>query len=239
VDRNDILTIQKERISTRDFPIGADKITSFEKHTRKTDFCNYVEVAYTDVEVTTTQVTAYEGYVSIDAGTQKTLTVDYGSLITDAFISMQPSAGIQVINFDSGVNGGKFTIKNNNTTAAVITVTIKGMSMSTSTQTVVATDEESIEAWGKQEYIYESSDLIQSYDRAQEIAELLLSRLRQGNGNVKISWRGDPGLGLQDTFVTRDRYGTTDKCVNEYNRYKFDGGLQQETRGRLLDGDVE
>lgn len=239
VDRNDILTIQKERLSSKNMSVGAERIKSYEKHTRKTDFCNYVEVAYTEVELTSTQITAYEGYVSIDAGAQKTLTADYSGLVTDAFISFTPSVGIELLKFESGVNGGKFVLKNHNATAAVVTVTIKGMSMSTSTQTVVATDESSIEAWGKQEYIYESSDLIQSYDRAQEIAELILSRLTQGNGNVKITWRGDPALGLQDTFVTRDRYGSTDRCVNEYNRYKFDGGLEQDTRGRLIDGNVE
>lgn len=239
VDRNDILTIQKEQINPANMQVGANRITSYEKHTRKTDFCNYVEVAYTDVEVTTTQITAYEGYVTIDAGAQKTLTVDYSGLITDAVISFLPNAGIELISFERGVNGGKFVLANHNATAVVTTVTIQGMSMSTTSQTVVATDEKSIEAWGKQEYIYENSDLIQNFGRAQEIAELILSRLTQGNGNVKITWRGDPALGLQDTFIISDRYGSKDKCINEYNRFKFDGGLEQDTRGRLIDGNVE
>jgi hypothetical protein len=239
LDRNDVLTIQKEKVRETGVLIGANKIKSYEKHTRNTDFCNYVEVAYTDVEVTTTQITAYEGYVSIDAGEQKTLVVDYGGLITDAAISFLPSAGIELLDFESGVNSGRFVLKNHNASAVVTTVKIQGMSMSISTQTVVASDEKSIEAWGKQEYIYESSDLIQSYEKAQEIAELILNRLAQGNGNVRITWRGDPSLGLQDTFITSDRFGAKDKCVNEYNRYKFNGGLEQETRGRLIDGNVE
>jgi hypothetical protein len=144
-----------------------------------------------------------------------------------------PGVGIEIISFDSGVNAGKFVLKNNNANAVTTTVTIRGYSLKTATQTVAVSDDASIEKWGKQEYIYASSDLIQSYERAKEIGEIILSRLTETNGNLKITWRGDPALGLQDSFVIRDRYGDESVCINEYNRFKFDGGLTQDTRGRL------
>lgn len=93
-----------------------------------------------------------------------------------------PSVGIEIIFFESGVNAGKFELKNNNANAVTTTVTVKGYSLTTATQTVAVSDEESLEKWGKQEYIYASSDLIQSYERAKEIGELILSRLTAANG---------------------------------------------------------
>ncbi len=239
VARDDILILQKEVINPTDMQIAADRITAYEKHTRKTDFCNYVEVNYTEAETTTTLITAYEAIITLSAGETKTLTVDYGGYVSDAAVSFLPSVGIEIISFDSGVNAGKFVLKNNNANAVTITVTIKGYSLTTATQTVAVSDEESIEKWGKQEYIYASSDLIQSYERAKEIGELILSRLTAVNGNLKITWRGDPALCLQDSFVIKDRYGDESVCLNEYNRFKFDGGLAQDTRGRLINGDLE
>lgn len=239
VDRNDVINIQKERINPLNLRIGAERITSYEKHTRQTDFCNYVEVNYLEAETTTTEIQAYQGIVTIDPGATKTLTVDYSGYITDAFFDYIPSIGIELVEFQSGVNAGKFTLINHNDTAITTTITITGFSLTVNTQTVVVSDETSIHFWGKQEYLYESSDLIQSYERAEEIGELVLSRLTQGSGNVKITWRGDPALGLQDAFITSDRYGSTDRCVNEYNRYQFDGGLKQESRGRIIKNGVE
>jgi len=239
LDRNDVLTIKKEIINQLDMQINANRIISYEKHTRKTDFCNHIEVNYTEVETTSTQITAYEGNVTIDVGASKSLTVDYSGLISDAVLSILPSIGIEIMEFESGVNAGKFILKNNTNGLVSTVVKIQGFSLSAKTQTVVVNDEKSIEAWGKQEYIYESSDLVQTYERAEEIARLILSRLTEANGNVKITWRGDPGLGLQDTFITSDRFGARDKCINEYNRFKFDGGLKQDSRGRLIDGDME
>jgi uncharacterized protein YktA (UPF0223 family) len=239
ISRSDILTLQKEVVNPTNIIIAANRITAFEKHTRKTDFCNYVEVNYTEAEATNTLITAYEGIITIAAGETKTLTVDYSGYVSDASISFLPSVGIELLSFDSGVNAGKFVLKNNNANAVSTTVTIKGYSLTTATQTVTIMDEESIEKWGKQEYIYASSDLIQSYERAKEIGELILSRLTAANGNLKITWRGDPALGLQDSFVIKDRYGDESVCLNEYNRFKFDGGLSQDTRGRLINGNME
>ncbi len=71
ISRDDILTIQKETVNSTDTAIGANRITSYEKHTRKTDFCNYVEVNYTEVETTNTQITAHEGVITLAAGETK------------------------------------------------------------------------------------------------------------------------------------------------------------------------
>lgn len=239
VNRDDILMLQKETVNSTSIVIGADRITAYEKRTRKTDFCNYVEVNYTETETTSTLITAYEEIITLDKGETRTLIVDYSGYVSNAMISFLPSIGIELISFESGVNAGKFTLKNNNATAYTTTVTIKGYSLTISTRTIAVKDDASIDKWGKQEYIYPNSDLIQSYERAKEIGEMILTRLTAINGNLKITWRGDPALSLQDSFIIKDKYGTENTCVNEYNRFKFDGGLQQDTRGRLINGDME
>ena len=234
INRDDVLVVKKQEVTSKNILIKPSSIISYERHKKTTDFCNCVQVNYTEVMPTTTKIVACENLLVIGAGESVTLTADYSGLIVDSMISFLPSIGIELASFEKGVNAGKFTLKNTSDEVIVTTVKIEGFSLSTRTQSVVASDEESIDTWGKQEYIYEGSDLIQSYSRAEEIATLLLSRMKTGNGNVKISWRGDLALNLQDTFVSEDRYGDTDKCAVEFNQYKFDGGLTQTTRGRLI-----
>jgi hypothetical protein len=64
--------------------------------------------------------------------------------------------------------------------------------------------------------------------------------MRMGSGTLQLSWRGDPALNLQDSFTAIDRYGDIARYVCGYNRFSYDGGLRQETKGRLItDGDME
>lgn len=238
-NRNDKLIITKENINPVNMQVLADRITAYEKATRRTDFCNYVEVNYTDVFEETTEVTAYENTITLDPGTTRTLVVDYSSEVSSAYITYLPSVGIDLVEFESGVNAAKITLRNRNVSLVSTTITIKGFQMTTSTQTVSVEDSKSIEAWGRQEFVYDSNDLIQSYERATEIGQKVLGMLSEVNGFIKITWRGDPALQINDSFVAVDRFGSADKCVNEYNRYKFDGGLKQDSRGRLINGDLE
>jgi hypothetical protein len=232
--RGDIFYVTKEKIIETDTVIPASSILSFEKNTKNTDFCNYVEVKYSEVYKNTEEVTAYENTVIIDANSEIKLTVDYAQEIADAFITFMPSAGIEQTEFESGINSGSFTLKNNNSTIASVTVTITGYTLTINTQTLIIKDDESISRWGKREYSYASTDLIQSYEKAKAIGNALLLKLGMKNSNIKITWRGDPNLKLQDSFTATDRYGDAVKAVCEYNSYKFDEGLKQQTKGRIL-----
>lgn len=239
IDRNDVLRITKEKVNDTNITICADSILSYDKKTRLTDFSNYIEVPYSDIQLQTTMVTVFEKVITIDAKGKVTMTVDFSMDISDAFISFLPNAGIELKYFESGVNAGKFELYNNNSYPVTTTVKIQGYAVQVNTQTVVVQDSESILQWGKMEYRYSGSSLIQSYERAYEIGEILLSKLNHNNGNLKITWRGDPSLILQDKFTVTDRFGDSEEFVAEYNRYKFDGGLKQDTRGRLTNGNME
>jgi len=233
IDINDVLRITKEKVNDTDIAIGADSILSYDKKTRKTDFSNYIEVPYCDIQHQSTFVTVFENVITIDAKSKVTMTVDYSMNISDAYISFMPSVGIEIIEFESGIDAGKFELYNNNSTPITTTVKIQGYAVTINTQTVVVQDSESIKQWGKMEYSYSGSSLIQSYDRAYEIGQILMAKLSQGSGNLKITWRGDPALRLQDKFTATDRFNDSQDFVTEYNRFKFNGGLKQDTRGRI------
>ena len=234
IDRNDVLRITKDKVNDTDINIGADSILSYDKKTRQTDFSNYIEVPYSDIQLQTTLAIVFENTIIIDEKSKITMTVDYSADISDADISFLPNSGIELKYFESGINAGKFELYNDNFYEVSITVTIQGYTVQVNTQTVIVQDNESVLQWGKMEYSYSGSSLIQSYERAYEIGEILLSKLNQNNGNLKITWRGNPILGLQDKFTATDRFGDSEDFVTEYNRYKFDGGLKQDTRGRLI-----
>ena len=236
IDRNDILRITKDKVNDTDINVGADSILSFDKKTRQTDFSNYIEVPYSDIQLQTTLATVFENTIIIGAKSKVTMTVDYSNDISNANISFLPNTGIELKYFESGINAGKFELYNDNSYEASVTVKVQGYTVNINTQTVIVQDSESVLKWGKMEYRYSGSSLIQSYERAYEIGEILLSKLNQNNGNLKITWRGNPVLKLQDKFTATDRFGDSENFVAEYNRYKFDGGLKQDTKGKLVKG---
>ncbi len=229
INRNDVLVIEQEKCNDSQITISGNSILKLEKATNKTDFCNYIEVAYTMVEKSTTQVEAYNGVITLEPNTSKTIQLDYSSIISDASIGLMPSVGIEMVSFSSSVNACLLTLNNLTNNAITTTVKISGYSLNTKTQTVVVSDENSINAWGKQEYSYASSDLVQSYDRAYDIGQVLLNKLSMGNGSIKITWRGNPNLKLQDKVTINDRFNDSESCKVVYNNYKYNGSLQQET----------
>lgn len=239
IDRNDKLKIVKETSVATDITINADRIFSYDKNSRLTDFSNYAEIQYSDIFEEGTIVTAYENTVVIDADNSVAITANYSADISNALISYMPSAGLELVSFDSGIDAGKFEIQNNTGSAISTVITITGNAVTINTQTVGAFDEESINLWGKQSITMQSSYLIQSYDKVTEIGQSLLLKLKQGSAALNISWRGDPELKLQDRFTATDRFGDSAEYVCRYNRFSYDGGLKQETKGRAINGGME
>lgn len=81
--------------------------------------------------------------------------------------------------------------------------------------------------------------MIQSYGKAVEMGEKLMAELGQGNGRISITWRGNPKLKLQDTVRIIDRFGDGATYIAEFNRFKYDGGLKEETKGRIIHDGME
>ena len=238
-DRDDRIVIAKDKALSTDMRILPESITHYEKKTTMTDFSNYIQVDYNEVTTSNELVTVSETVITVGAGEEITMLVDYSADISDAAISFMPSSGIELKSFESGVNAGKFEIRNNNANVVILTATVKGYAISISSQTAVTQDIDSILQWGKQEYKYSGSELIQSYAKAVEYGEKILALLSQGNGVLSLTWRGDPKLKLQDEFYAEDRFGDGEKYVAVYNLFKFDGGLKQETKGRQVNDGLE
>lgn len=64
------------------------------------------------------------------------------------------------------------------------------------------------------------------------MATLLLNRMKAGEGSITAEWRGDPALEVGLAYDSIDRFGDKENLICEYNKFSYDGGLKQETRGR-------
>lgn len=241
IDRHNKIRISMEKENgSYGSEIAPDRIFAYDKHTRQTDFCNYIAVNYSNITESDNVETVYQNIISIDAGGKVKMIVDYSATVSGAYINYLPVNGIALNYFKSSINAGSFELENLTDSIKIVEVTISGLIVKVNTQTIVIQDEESVEKYGIMDYTHAASDLVQSYRRAAEIGEILLSKLSQGVGVLKITWRGDPDLELGNTFECEDRFGNKSKYLCEYNRYSFDGGLKQDTRAReVTDGDME
>ena len=158
--------------------------------------------------------------------------VDFSQNVTDASLTYLPLDNLRLNYFQSSINCGKFEIENTSDELIVANIEITGLVIQVNTQTVVIEDEESVENYGLMSFKHTSSDLIQTYSRAVEVGNYFMRILNQGSGNIKITWRGDPALMLEDKFTCVDRYGESKEFICQSNRFTFDGGLKQETKAK-------
>ena len=156
---------------------------------------------------------------------------DYTSEVAYPYAKLS-NALVQIVSFDSGVNSCTCVIKNNSGTVQSATITVSGNAININTRTVTVRDEKSIEVYGVVDYSHPTSELVQSYEQAEHMATLLLTRMRAGEGSITTEWRGNPELETGLTYDCIDRFGDSAKLLCEYNKFTYDGGLKQETRGR-------
>ena len=235
LDRNNIVkvTLENDKIEHSGQHIEPNNLFKYEQSSRVCDFSNYVEVDYTDISASDTETkNVYNNKITIDAHSKRTMIVDYSNTVKDAFITYTPLENIQVNYFQSSIDAAKFQMENTSDKAIVVDITITGLAINISTQTVVVQDESSVSTYGELTYTHPSSSLVQTYSRAIEIGEYLLKRLNSKRGKLKVIWRGDPGLKLEDKFRCTDKFGNTSNFLNESNKFTFDGGLKQETKGK-------
>jgi len=229
------VSVENLEIQHSGIEIRPNRIFDYEKQTRKTDFSNHIEVNYSDINASLTESTrqvVYSNAISIDAKSKRTMIVDFSQNVTDASLSYLPLNNLKLNYFESSINCGKFEIENTSDELIIANIEITGLVIQVNTQTVVIEDEESVENYGVMAYKHNSSDLVQTYNRAVEIGNYLITILNQGSGNVRVTWRGDPSLLLEDKFTCEDRFGKSKEFICQYNRFTFDGGLKQETKAR-------
>lgn len=229
------VSIENLTVTNNGITISPSKTFGYEIQTRKTDFSNHIEVDYSDINASQTSATrevVYSNSISIDANSRRTMIVDYSQNVTNAILTYTPIGSILLNSFQSSINCGKFELENTTNQTIIVNVEVSGLTIAVNTQTVIIEDAESVENYGVMSFKHSSSDLVQTYSRAVEIGNYFMSILNQGAGTLRINWRGDPSLMLEDKFTCVDRFGSTKEYLSQYNRFTFDGGLKQETKAR-------
>lgn len=226
------VTVEKGR-ENNGITINPSLMFSYNKQNTNNNFSNKVEVEYTDIKASdTTTETVYSSKISIDAKSKVSITVDYSKMVSDAYLNYLPVNGIKLNKFVSCLDAGKFDLENTTDSVIVATIEIIGRVISMVTQVVSVEDTVSVANFGEILYKHPSSILVQSYGRAIDIGEYMLNKHIKNTGVLKVNWRGDPALKLEDKFTCVDRFGNSAEYVNQYNRFVFDGGLKQEIKAK-------
>ena len=217
----------------------ANKITSkhiikYNKSDKMTEFANKINVAYSTILIDDTIIKVYEGGIFIEPLGETVSMLDYNGLITNVSVDYTPVDGLELVTHNAYVNCGEITFKNTTDKIIFLMLTVKGNAIKMNTQTINVCDNDSIERFGVKSYNHTSSYLVQNYDTAMEIGNNLLERLSMRSGRIDIEFRGDPSLLLEQEFECSNRFGDTNNIECEYNRYVFDGGLTQQTKGRII-----
>ena len=233
VDREDKIYVRSERDAKTKSAIQIDKSNMFaySSSVSLTEFANRISVEYCDVTLSDDTADAVSVELNIEPNASLELTLDYNTEVAFPAIESD-NLNVLLTDFQGGVNACSVVAKNATTEKQKAVLTVTGKAIEITTKTLTVQDDESVRNNGITEYSHPSSDLVQSHEQAHYIANLLLEKMHAGEGVVTTTWRGNPELNLGDRYVSKDRFGDGQELVCEYNKFTFDGGLKQETRGR-------
>ena len=233
VDREDKIYVRSERETKTKSAIQIDKSNMFaySSSVSLTEFANRISVEYCDVTLSDDTVDAVSVELNIEPNASLELTLDYNTEVAFPAIESD-NLNVLLTDFQGGVNACSVVAKNATTEKQKAVLTVTGKAIEITTKTLTVQDDESVRNNGITEYSHPSSDLVQSHEQAHYIANLLLEKMHAGEGVVTTTWRGNPELNLGNRYVSKDRFGDGQELVCEYNKFTFDGGLKQETRGR-------
>ena len=233
VDRNDKIVIRDELDIPLDSGITLNPSNTFshKSNISLTEFANKVSVEYCDVEILDDVVNVAETTVTLNAGEEIVITLDYSH---NAAYPQVESSNVNFLlsDIELGVNACTLKIKNTLGNRDSTTITVTGNSIDVTYKTIAASDDASVRDYGEFEYSHPSSELIQTYDLASRIASTILNKLKAGEGVITNKWRGSTDLTLGKHYKVIERNGNETDLVCEYNKITYDGGLTQETRGR-------
>ena len=161
------------------------------------------------------------------------VTIDFTTEIAYPY-AVSDNASIRIKSFDSGVNSCMCVVENMSDAPQTAAISISGNAIEISSRTVTVRDEDSIREYGIVEYTHTASELVQSYEQAEYMAKLLLDKMKAGEGTITAVWRGDPELEVGVAYDCTDRFGDKERLLCESNKFSYDGGLRQESRGRKI-----
>ncbi len=235
VDRNNRIVILSEEDLTNksEISINSSNTFSYTSNITLTDFSNSVSVEYFDISVTNEIIDVVELEIMLEPNETKQLTIGYTSEVANPLL-VSSNTMVQIVSFISGVNSCDCTVKNNSSTQQNAILTISGNAININSRTVTVRDEDSILNYGVVDYSHTASELVQSYDQAEYMATMLIKKMRAREGSITAEWRGNPELEVGLVYSLTDRFGDKEDFVCEYNKFSYDGGLKQETRGRKI-----
>lgn len=233
IDRDDRINVRCETDTpiVSGIEINASNMFSYQSNISLTEFANRVAVEYADVELSGEVVEAATTLIAIDANTQLEITLDFTTDIAYASVYVD-NPNLIPSEFSAGINACIVKITNNTKTSQTGKVVVEENAIDITYKTITVEDEASVRDYGSFEYKHPSCELIQSSTQAQQIATILLNKMKAGEGVVTCVWRGTPNLDLANSYRCKDRYGDLNEFICEYNKLTFDGGLKQTTRGR-------
>ena len=235
VDRDDKIIVRSEleAPTPSTVTIGPSNMFTYVSNVSLTEYANRVAVEYCQVDVTETEVEAAMLEVTLQPEQSLEILLDYTTEIAYGF-PICTNNNIELMDFNGGVTA--CTVRAVNTSNAVQsgTISVFGDAIEINTKTISVQDKGSVAKGGLVEYTHPASELVQSQEQAEWIGQTLLARLGAGKGTIKVDWRGDPKLELGNSYAQTDRFGTNLRLVCESNKYTYDGGLKQETRGRKV-----
>lgn len=233
IDRENRIVIKCEDdapVNSR-IEINPGNMFSYKSNISLTDFSNSVSVDYCEISIKDDIIDVAESEIRLEPNETKMITIDYTSEVAYPSAASN-NATVRIISFGSGVNSCTCELRNTTGTAQTTVITVSGNAIDINTRTVTVRDEESIFLYGIVEYSHPTSELVQSHEQAEYMATLLLNRMKAGEGSITAEWRGDPALEVGLAYGSIDRFGDKENLICEYNKFSYDGGLKQETRGR-------
>ena len=233
VDRENRIVIKCEDEEPQKSPIAVvpGNMFSYKSNITLTDFSNSVSVDYCEISIKDDVIDVAEPEIRLEPNETKLMTIDYTSEVAYPTAASN-NAAVRIVSFNSGVNSCTCELRNTTGTVQTAVITVSGNAIDINTRTVTVRDEESIYMYGIVEYKHPTSELVQSYEQAEYMANLLLDRMRAGAGTITAVWRGNPELEVGAAYDCTDRFGDKESLLCEYNKFTYDGGLKQETRGR-------
>lgn len=233
VDRQNriCITTENDAAAVSAIPVNPGNMFSLVSNATLTDFANTIHVEYSTVSVTEDIIDVTDTEVRLDAGQSVDMAIDYTSEIAYPSVATD-NVAIRISNFDSGANSCTCTVTNMSSATQTAVITVSGNAIEIKSNKITKRDEESIELYGAVEYSHPASELVQSLEQAEYIATVLLNKMRAGQGSITTVWRGNPELEIGVEYDCTDRFGETVRLCCEYNKFTYDGGLKQETRGR-------
>ena len=233
VDRENRIVIKCEDEKPEKSPIAIvpGNMFSYKSNITLTDFSNSVSVDYCEISIKSDVIDVAEPEIRLEPNETKLMTIDYTSEVAYP-TAASSNAAVRIVSFNSGVNSCVCELRNTAGTAQTAVITVSGNAIDINTRTVTVRDEESIYMYGIVEYKHPTSELVQSYEQAEYMATLLLNRMKAGEGSITAVWRGNPELEVGLAYDCIDRFGDKERLLCEYNKFTYDGGLKQETRGR-------